>query len=274
LSRGGAPRRRGVHRSFACEGYAGEASRRGCSDRSPVTSRVHYFERVSSTLDVLHELAATGAEAGTAVVAGEQLEGRGSRGRSWHSPPGGLWLSVLCRPPVIEGLEVLSLRAGLAVAEAVQALVRKPIQLKWPNDLMLSGRKFGGVLCEARWQGDSLGWIAIGVGMNVRNRVPEELGSVAISLADDRADITPEIVAPTALAALRQLDHGAGQLSGRELEQFAQRDWLRGRAVLEPVAGTAAGLREDGALLVRTALGSEVPIRSGPVHLAAASPSR
>jgi hypothetical protein len=74
--------------------------------------------------------------------------------------------------------------------------------------------------------------------------------------------------------ALRQLDHGAGQLSDRELRQFARRDWLRGRAVLEPVAGTAAGLREDGALVVRTALGSEVPIRSGPVQLAAASSSR
>jgi BirA family biotin operon repressor/biotin-[acetyl-CoA-carboxylase] ligase len=235
---------------------------------------VHYFERVSSTMDVLHELAAAGAEAGTAVIAGEQLEGRGSRGRSWHSPPGGLWLSVLCRPPVIEGLEVVSLRAGLAVAQALQALIPKPLQLKWPNDLMLSGRKLGGVLCEARWQGDNLGWIAIGVGMNVRNGVSEELSSVAISLAAERADITPEFIAPPVLAALRQLDHGAGQLSGLELQQFAQCDWLRGRAVLEPVAGTAAGLRADGALVVRTALGLDIPIRSGPVQLAVASPSR
>lgn len=239
-----------------------------------MTSRVHYFDRVSSTMDVLHELAADGAEAGTAVIAGEQLGGRGSRGRSWHSPPGGLWLSVLFKTPVIEGLEVMSLRAGLAVAEAVEALAPAPLQLKWPNDLILDERKVGGVLCEARWQGDSLGWIAVGVGMNVRNRVPEELTSVAVSLAADLPDITPEIVARPVLEALRRLDPAAGKLSGSELQQFEKRDWLRGRAVLEPVAGTAAGLREDGALLVRNAVGSEIPIRSGPVQLAAVSHSR
>jgi BirA family biotin operon repressor/biotin-[acetyl-CoA-carboxylase] ligase len=185
-----------------------------------------------------------------------------------------LWLSVLFRPPVIEGLEVMSLRAGMAVAEAVQTLMPKPLQLKWPNDLMLDDRKVGGVLCEARWQGDSLGWIAVGVGMNVRNRVPEDLDSVAISLADEQPAITPEIIAPPVLEGLRQLDLGAGHLSGPELKQFARRDWLRGRELLQPVAGTAAGLGEDGALLVRTSLGSEVPIRSGPVQLAAISHSR
>ncbi len=239
-----------------------------------MTPRVHYFERVSSTMDILHQLAADGAEPGTAGGAGEQLEGRGSRGRWWHSPPGGLWLSVLCRPPVIEGLEILSLRAGLAVSAALETLVSGRVQLKWPNDLMLSGRKLGGVLCEARWQGDSLAWIAVGVGMNVRNRIPEDLESTAIRLSDHRGDITPEMVAPPVLAALRQLDHGAGELSPAELQQFAKRDWLRGRAVLEPVAGTVAGLRQDGALLVRTAIGSEVSIRSGPVQLAAVPSSR
>ncbi len=236
--------------------------------------RVHYFERVASTMDLLHQFAAEGAEAGTAVIAGEQLEGRGSRGRSWHSPPGGLWLSVLFRPPVIEGLEVLSLRAGMAVAEAVGAVVPKPLQLKWPNDLMLGTRKVGGVLCEARWQGDSLGWVAVGVGMNVRNRLPQELTSVAISLAEVQPDITPDVIEPPVVAALRQLDLGPGYLSAPELKQFASRDWLRGRELLQPVAGTAAGLGEDGTLLVRTSLGSEVAIRSGPVQLAAVSHSR
>ena len=241
---------------------------------SAMKQRLHYFERVGSTMDLLHQLAADGAEAGTAVIAGEQLEGRGSRGRSWHSPPGGLWLSVLFRPPVIDGLEVVSLRAGLALAEVLQALVPTPLQLKWPNDLLLEGRKVGGVLCEARWQGDSLGWIAVGVGMNVRNRVPEELSLVAVSLATHCPDITPELLAEPVVEALRQLNPGAGPLTGRELQQFAQRDWLRGRQVLEPVAGTVAGLREDGALLVRTGHGSEFPIRSGPVQLAAVYPSR
>jgi BirA family biotin operon repressor/biotin-[acetyl-CoA-carboxylase] ligase len=239
-----------------------------------MTFQLYYFERVSSTMDVLHELAAGGAEAGTAVVAGEQLEGRGSRGRSWHSPPGGLWLSVLFRPAQIAGLEVLSLRAGIAVAEVVQTLLPKPLQLKWPNDLMLEGRKVGGVLCEARWQGDTVGWIVVGVGMNVRNYLPEELRSVTASLASEQPDMAPEELAPLVLGALRQLDLAAGQLSALELKQFARRDWLRGRQLLEPVAGTAAGLARDGALLVRTSSGTEVAVRTGPVQLAAVSPSR
>jgi BirA family biotin operon repressor/biotin-[acetyl-CoA-carboxylase] ligase len=73
-------------------------------------------------MDVLHGLAAEGAEAGTIVVAGEQTGGRGSRGRAWKSPPGGLWLSVLFRPGVAAGVELCGLRIGLAVAEAIESL--------------------------------------------------------------------------------------------------------------------------------------------------------
>ncbi|HEU4682133.1 MAG TPA: biotin--[acetyl-CoA-carboxylase] ligase [Gemmatimonadales bacterium] len=232
-------------------------------------SQVHYFERVSSTMDVLHQLASEGAEAGAAVVAGEQLEGRGSRGRWWHSPPGGLWLSVLFRPSAAAGVEVTSIRVGLAVAEALDPFATQPLHLKWPNDLMLSGRKLGGVLCEARWQGDALGWIVVGMGINVRNRIPEELRSGAISLADERPDISPETLVEPVVSALRRLGLNAPQLSPAELAHFARRDWLRGREVSGPVAGTAAGLREDGALLVRSTDGPDVSLRSGPVQLAA-----
>ncbi|HEU5305102.1 MAG TPA: biotin--[acetyl-CoA-carboxylase] ligase [Gemmatimonadales bacterium] len=236
--------------------------------------RLYHFERVGSTMDVIHQLAANGAEAGTAVMAGEQLEGRGSRGRTWHSPSGGLWLSMLFRPRSVAGVEVTSIRIGLAVAEAVDRFAAHPVELKWPNDLVLDDRKLGGVLCEARWQGDALGWIAVGLGMNVRNPIPDDLSAVAISLAAGRPDITPEGVADPIVMALRRLDLGAGRLSAGEMEQFARRDWLRGRQVQEPLSGTAAGLQDDGALLVRPVRGPAVPLRSGPVELAAISPSR
>lgn len=237
-------------------------------------TRLHYFERVGSTMDVIHQLAAEGAPAGTAVIAGEQLEGRGSRGQSWHSPLGGLWLSVLFRPDPAAGLEVTSIRVGLAVAEAVEPLAGRPIGLKWPNDLMLAGRKLGGVLCEARWQGDTLGWIAVGLGMNVRNDLPPELGSIAVSLVATRPDVTAESLAEPVVAALRRLDLDAGRLTPGELERFAGRDWLRGREVREPLAGIVAGIRDDGALVVRPSRGADVPLRSGPVELAAVSHSR
>ncbi len=225
-------------------------------------------------MEVVHELAAQGAAAGTAVIAGEQLEGRGSRGRTWHSPVGGLWLSMVFHPPAVAGIEVLSLRVGMAVAEAIQARVPRPLQLKWPNDLMLEGRKVGGVLCEARWQGDALGWVAVGIGMNVRNPIPDELGAVAVSLSSLIPGITVEEIADPVLAALRGLDLGGGRLSPAELNRFAQRDWLRGRTIREPVVGKVTGVAEDGALLVRTASGSDVSLRSGTVELAAVAPSR
>lgn len=236
-----------------------------------MTSPTHYFERISSTMDNLHQLAAEGAVSGTAVVAGEQLQGRGSRGRTWHSPVGGLWLSVLFRPATAEGVEVISVRVGLAVADAIQRLVPEPLQLKWPNDLMLQGRKVGGVLCEARWQGEALAWVAVGVGMNVRNTVPDEFDGVAVSLSTLQPRITVEEITDLILAALRELDLGAARLSGAELERFACRDWLRGRAIRAPVAGTVRGLAQDGALVVETAAGKHVSLRSGSVELAAVS---
>jgi BirA family biotin operon repressor/biotin-[acetyl-CoA-carboxylase] ligase len=233
-----------------------------------VLSQFHYYERVTSTMDVIHELAAQEAVSGTAIMAAEQLEGRGSRGRRWHSPPGGLWLSVLFRPPWMVGLEVTSLRVGLAVAASLDRWADQPVQLKWPNDLMLGERKVGGVLCEARWQGDALGWIAVGVGVNVTNPIPEELRPMACSLGTNHADTTLDGVAQSVIAGLRQLDLAAGTLSTFELEQFAQRNWLRGRSLKGPVQGTVSGLREDGVLLVRRSGGVEVPIRSGPLDLA------
>jgi BirA family transcriptional regulator, biotin operon repressor / biotin---[acetyl-CoA-carboxylase] ligase len=235
---------------------------------------MYQYERVASTMDLVHELAERGAEAGSMVVATEQLQGRGSRGRPWHSPPGGLWLSALYRPPSTGGLELLSVRVGLAVARALDPYVPTPVRLKWPNDLMHDGRKLGGILCEARWQGAALGWIAVGVGLNVRNPVPGELRETAVSLVELEPDIQLETVLHSVAAAIRALDLGAERLSPAELELFAARSWLDGREIREPLAGTVAGLTDDGALRVRTPQGSHVSLRHGSVELADVSPTR
>jgi BirA family biotin operon repressor/biotin-[acetyl-CoA-carboxylase] ligase len=222
-------------------------------------------------MDVIHELAEHGAEAGTMVVAGEQLQGRGSRGRSWHSPPGGLWLSGLFRPPSAGGLEVISLRVGLAVAGAVDRFVSPSVRLKWPNDLILNGRKLGGILCEARWQGSALGWIAVGVGLNVRNRTTPDLRESAISLAEICPEIRDEDLLAGIVDALRTLDLRPERLSSLELQSFAARSWLYGREIREPLAGVVTGLGDDGTLRVRTMEGSQVSLRHGSVELAGAS---
>jgi BirA family transcriptional regulator, biotin operon repressor / biotin---[acetyl-CoA-carboxylase] ligase len=233
------------------------------------TPRVIRLSTADSTMDLLHGLAAKGAEAGTVVVAGEQTGGRGSRGRSWHSPPGGLWLSALFRPPAAAGVELFGLRIGLAVAEAVAALgPGVPVDIKWPNDLMLGDRKLGGILCEARWQGESLAWVAAGVGINVANAIPDELAGIAASLADRLPGVTPELIEPEVTARLRALGAPSERLRAAELTGLRQRDWLYGRLLRAPVPGTAAGISHEGALLVRASDGQIVTVRAGTVELA------
>ena len=115
--------------------------------------RVELLESTTSTLDVAHRLAGEGAPAGTLVIANEQTAGRGRGGKSWQSSPGaGLWITLIERPADTSGLGVLSLRIGLAAAEALDRFAPEPIRLKWPNDLYIDRAKLAGVLVEARWR--------------------------------------------------------------------------------------------------------------------------
>jgi BirA family biotin operon repressor/biotin-[acetyl-CoA-carboxylase] ligase len=219
-------------------------------------------------MDLLHGLAAGGAEAGTVVVAGEQTGGRGSRGRGWQSPSGGLWLSALFRPRISAGVELFGLRIGLAVADAVEALgPGVPVHIKWPNDLMVGDRKLGGILCEARWQGESLAWVVAGVGINVANAIPADLAGVATALADRLPGVTPDLVEPEVTARLRALDPGSERLGPAELASLRQRDWLHGRRLRGPAPGRAAGISDEGALLVRADSGATIAVRAGTVEL-------
>jgi BirA family biotin operon repressor/biotin-[acetyl-CoA-carboxylase] ligase len=160
---------------------------------------------------------------------------------------------------------VISLRAGLAVAEALQPLIPEPVQLKWPNDLMLYGRKVGGVLCEARWQGESLGWVAVGLGLNVKNLVPQELEASAVSLAALGIDLELSEIRDGIVAALRKLDLDTRELSPSELRRFARRDCLRGRGIREPISGVVQGVCADGALMVQPDTGPAVALRTGSI---------
>ncbi|MGH7497455.1 MAG: biotin--[acetyl-CoA-carboxylase] ligase [Gemmatimonadales bacterium] len=224
---------------------------------------------VASTMDELHAMAQDGAAAGTAVVAEEQVGGRGSRGRIWLSPPGGLWLSVLLRPTSASGLDLLSLRAGLAVSRVLSAmLVGEPVRLKWPNDLMLADRKVGGILCEARWQGESLGWVVVGIGLNVTNPVPEALQGIATNLTARLPGVAAADLVEPMVAAVEGTESESARLGPEELARFGELDWLWGRRLGSPAAGVAAGIAADGALRVRLAEGREVMLRAGPVELA------
>jgi BirA family transcriptional regulator, biotin operon repressor / biotin---[acetyl-CoA-carboxylase] ligase len=228
------------------------------------------LDSVPSTQDVLHRLAAEGAAAGTAVVAVEQTAGRGSRGRDWRSPAGGLWLSVLLRPASEPAVELLSLRVALAVAAALAPLA--PVRIKWPNDLMLLDRKLGGILCEARWQGPALGWVAVGLGLNVANPIPPGLADLAIALRAVVPAAEPAALAEPLARAITEAARPGGALTGPELEAYKARDWLLGRRLDQPARGMALGIAADGGLRVRGPDGTEARVRSGSVVLASVAP--
>lgn len=223
--------------------------------------RVELLESTTSTLDVAHRLAADGAPAGTLVIANEQTAGRGRGGKSWRSVAGaGLWLTLIDRPAESSGLGVLSLRVGLAAAEALDRFAPEPIRLKWPNDLYIDRGKLGGILVEARWREQAVEWVAIGLGVNVK--APDNVETAAgLEPGTERLDVLADLV-PNVLAATR----ATGPLDAGEMEEFAARDIARGRRCVEPAVGRVAGITSNGELLV--ALADTVTLfRSGSLVL-------
>ena len=223
--------------------------------------RVELLERTTSTLDVAHRLAADGAPSGTLVIANEQTAGRGRGGKSWQSSPdAGLWLTLIERPADTSGLDVLSIRVGLAAAESLDRFAPEPIRLKWPNDLYMDRGKLAGILVEARWREQSVEWIAIGLGINVRR--PETIEKVRRGLnRGRRADVLAELT-----PALRSAAGATGPLGEEELEEFNARDLARGKTCTQPALGRVAGITPTGELLV--ALADSVALfRSGSLVL-------
>ncbi len=133
-------------------------------------SELHYFESIGSTNQHAIELARAGSPEGALVVANEQTHGRGREGRRWHTPRGrSLALSLVLRPSPEMAVSPggLGLVGAMAVVEALQALSIEP-RIKWPNDVLIEGKKIAGVLAEASWSGATLEYVVLGIGINVR----------------------------------------------------------------------------------------------------------
>lgn len=214
------------------------------------------LEKVSSTLDIIHELAREGAPCGTLVLADEQMAGRGRQRRRWHSPKGsGIWLGSLKRPDTTVESGVLAIRAGLCLLRALADL-DVSAQIKWPNDVMIHDKKVAGILCETRWRGREVSWIAVGIGLNVFGPLPNDLAEHAIALDTVLPGVDRLAVLDALMPWLRELSD-APSLTEQECLEFGRADWLVGRKLREPVVGRAVGIAGDGALLVETECGIE-----------------
>lgn len=234
---------------------------------------VHH--RLGSTNDRARSIARAGAPSFSVIIADEQTLGRGREGRRWLSPPGsGLWMTVvLARRP--SGHSIVPLLAGIAAARAIEEVCPDlRAEIEWPNDLVVAGRKVGGILCESWDDGAGGRGMAIGTGINISQRVadfPPELRDRAGSLrAMGATSVSAPALAGALLARLRELlIPGAARLKGALHQELTRRDALRGRRVLlgSGEMGTARGITSAGALLFEESGGARREIRSGSVRL-------
>ena len=238
---------------------------------------VHWLEETESTQLVARDLARGGAPEGTTVIAERQTAGRGRLGRVWHSPAGqNLYCSVVLRPPLPPAaVPQLALVAGLAVADAVAATTRLRPAIKWPNDVLLRGRKVAGILTEMEAEMESVHHVIAGIGVNLNveaRALPRELRTKATSLRIatgrrvDRAAFTGRLLAALEARYGRFLTGGFPSVR-TEWESYSA---LTGRRVVVAapggeVAGRVLGLDADGALRVRRADGTVARIVAGEV---------
>jgi BirA family biotin operon repressor/biotin-[acetyl-CoA-carboxylase] ligase len=222
------------------------------------TPRVH--RRVTgSTSDDARALAIGGAPHGTLVTALEQREGHGRQGRRWHAPPGqALLLTLVLR----EIPALLPLAAAVAVAELAGA----DAQVKWPNDVLLGGRKVSGILVEGRPQE---GWTLLGIGVNVAlslDELPDELRESAGTLG-----LEPDAIEPSLTRLLALLEDWLARPDAQVRDAWRARDALAGRPVeWSGGRGVALGIDDRGHLLVRRDDdGREEALGAGEVHLRA-----
>jgi len=249
--------------------------------------RIRSYARLASTSDLCLQLAASGEPDGLAVLAAEQTAGRGRSGRAWHSAPGNLFLSVLLRPAgETARAGPYALLAGVAVWEALASFLREPaaLSLKWPNDLLLAGRKLAGILLESATGADGApAWLVIGIGANLASAPaiappsiappsiappsiapPSTASSATASLAD--AGIAPPSPEAAAHAVLARLSHWRTILDSEGFPPI-RAAWLAhahppGAPLAFHAAGRArsgrfAGLTETGALKLATEAGIE-----------------
>jgi BirA family transcriptional regulator, biotin operon repressor / biotin---[acetyl-CoA-carboxylase] ligase len=234
---------------------------------------IHHFDTLPSTNDLAKELGAGNAPEGTMVVAEGQSRGRGRLGRQWNSPPGaGLYVSILLRPPLPPtDMPQITLTAAVAVVRALQRATGVAAGIKWPNDLVLAGKKLGGLLTEMETESDQIRHLVVGLGLNVNNeQLPVELEALATSLklATGRTFSRLKILQ----AWLEEMEDLYQLFLAREFAVIL-REWkvytvtlgrdVRVRQGPVEICGRALEVAPDGALLVQTRNGEVVRVTSG-----------
>ncbi|MCX8118868.1 MAG: biotin--[acetyl-CoA-carboxylase] ligase [Desulfobacterota bacterium] len=242
--------------------------------------KIHYFTRLDSTNSKAYELATQGAEEGEIVIAESQERGRGRLGRRWFSPPFlNLYLSVILRPGLPpHQAPLITLMAAVATAETIEGFSGLPPVIKWPNDLLLGGRKVAGLLNEIRSETDRVHFVILGIGVNLnvdRAALPEEIRPLATSLREETGG--PVSRRDFLCLLLERLEGWYERLRGeggeRILRAWRERARIGGKRVRvtsfgEVISGEAIDIDSDGSLLLRTEGGGTRRVVAGDVEYA------
>jgi BirA family transcriptional regulator, biotin operon repressor / biotin---[acetyl-CoA-carboxylase] ligase len=238
--------------------------------------RFFHFFKIDSTNRVAMELGYAGEPEGTLVLAEEQTAGRGRAGRSWHSERGtGLYFTLLLRPKLAPAqAPLLTMLAGLSAQAAIQGLTALTPELKWPNDLLLNGKKVGGILTEMHAEPSVVRFVILGIGINVnQEKFPPELASIVTSLRKESGKMNYRLELLVRLLTQFESDYNRFLREGpsfvverfQSVSTFAKGRRVRVETGAESYTGTTAGLSPEGLLLVAKDNGPVLTVIAGDV---------
>ncbi|PGT87431.1 biotin--[acetyl-CoA-carboxylase] ligase [Bacillus sp. AFS040349] len=240
---------------------------------------VHFEETVTSTQKIAQTLAGNGAPEGTIVVADQQTNGRGRMAREWYSPSGtGIWMSLIIRPNIpIHSTPQLTLLTAVAIVQAIEELTPVKPDIKWPNDILINGKKVVGILTELQAEADQVHSVIIGTGINVNQKVedfPEELQQIATSIGIEtgkhweRALFIQTILLKFEGLYSLYLSQGFHPIKLLwEGYAISLNKKMVARTLNGSVEGKAIGIDHNGVLLIETSDGSIKEIYSADIEL-------
>jgi BirA family biotin operon repressor/biotin-[acetyl-CoA-carboxylase] ligase len=244
-----------------------------------IGKNVYYEETVESTQKIAHRLAYENAPEGTVIIAEEQVAGRGRMDRKWHSPKyTGVWMSIILRPNIpLPKAPQLTLLTAVAIVQAAQDLTGLLPEIKWPNDILIRGKKVTGILTELEAEADRINSIIIGIGMNVnqtKEDFPSELQETATSLFIEkgdkvsRSDLVKGIFMNLEKLYLLYLEEGFLPIKllweGYAISIGRK---ITARTLSNSITGTAQGITDDGVLIMVDDHGKTHHVYSADIEL-------
>lgn len=242
-------------------------------ETNSIGQQIFYFDKLDSTNNYSKRIAAEGAADGTVVIAGSQGSGRGRLGKEWHSPyDNGIYMSIILKPELLPvNIQIITLAASVAVAEAILKVTGIKTGIKWPNDILVSDKKLCGILTEMVSENGMTGFLVVGIGINVsegRYVIPAELIDKATYIQADRFTLVKEVLFEMDLIYKKILAGSYNDI----IDKCKEYSVTIGREVriiseMEEFPCTAVDITYDGMLVVVCPDGTRRSIMSGEVSV-------